>query len=100
MVDAGTGAESPRERNFYRWQVYGLRMETERIARTGVFFFHRVVNQYLLARKYLATGHETDANPTRGGRSQVESGSDDCRTGIQAGDAKELVPRERAPWRT
>jgi hypothetical protein len=71
VVDAGTGAESPRERNFYRWQVYGLRMEFERIARTGVFFFHRVVNQYLLARKYLATRHETDRKPTHDGRTRA-----------------------------
>ncbi|MDR5738319.1 MULTISPECIES: hypothetical protein [unclassified Caballeronia] len=55
-------------RNFYRWQVYGLPIESERIARAGVVFFHRMVNQYLRVGKYSAFGHQHDKSLTATGR--------------------------------
>jgi hypothetical protein len=39
-------------------------MESERIARAGVVFFHRMVNQYLRVGKYSAFGHEHDKSLT------------------------------------
>jgi hypothetical protein len=39
-------------------------MESERIARGGVVFFHRMVNQYLRGGKYSAFGHEHDKSLT------------------------------------
>jgi hypothetical protein len=63
-------------RNFYRWQVYGLQTEWERKTLVGVVFFHCLVNQYFLTRRYWATGHETDAELTTPWRTEDANEAD------------------------
>src|SRR3954469_18025840 len=62
-------------------------MEYERNADIGVAFFHRVVNQYLRARNYRATGRETDRKLTESGRRRVgrtvRTGFGACQTRIR-----------------